>query len=537
MTNEPFEDRVVLVDDKDNAVGTEEKLKAHQLAELHRAFSIFIVNGEGKMLLQRRAKTKYHSGGLWTNACCSHPRPQEPLEAAVHRRLKEELGFDCKLNEFSHFIYKAVLDKGLTEHEYDHIFIGTYEGKVDFNPDEVCEIAWKTVDTIEDEIEKCPDDFTEWFKIAFEKYADYFKKTQSESVNINQFLEETAPKIDETIEKYIPRSFTKDAAMFKVNPPMYSYTLEPLNRAIADPIWDMLDRGGKRWRPALFLLICEALGQKGDFCLDFSIIPEVIHNGTLVIDDIEDSSEVRRGKPCTYKIYQLDIAVNAGNAMYYLPLLPLMANKTEISAEMQRDVYEVYVQEMINLSMGQAMDIAWHRGIANADALSEEDYLQMCAYKTGTLARMAAKMAAVLSGAEPKLVEKLGRFAESIGVAFQMQDDILDLTGEEFAKSKGCVGGDISEGKRSLLVIYTLNLANPADKKRLIEILDMHTSDQKLRNEAIALMQKYGAMEYVKQTAEKMVTESWSQAEKLLPTPEAKEKLKAFAEFLIKRNK
>ena len=160
---------------------------------------------------------------------------------------------------------------------------------------------------------------------------------------------------------------------------MYSYTFEPLNKAIADPIWDMLDRGGKRWRPAFFLLICEALGQKSDYCLDFSIIPEVIHNGTLVIDDIEDSSEIRRGKPCTHKIFQIDIAINAGNAMYYLPLLPLMAQREKLSPEMQRDIYEVYVQEMINLSMGQAMDIAWHRGIANADSIGRRRITCRCA--------------------------------------------------------------------------------------------------------------------------------------------------------------
>ncbi len=356
-------------------------------------------------------------------------------------------------------------------------------------------------------------------------------------MNIEKFLEEKAPLIDKAIEKYIPRKFSKDAVLFKVNPPMYSYNLEPLNKAVAEPIWDMLDRGGKRWRPALFLLICEALGKDSDYCLDFSIIPEVIHNGTLVIDDIEDSSEMRRGKPCTHRIFQMDIAVNAGNAMYYLPLLPLMAQKAELTPEMERDVYEVYVQEMINLSMGQAMDIAWHRGIANADKLGEEDYLQMCAYKTGTLARMAAKIAAVLAGANKPLVEKLGRFAESIGVAFQMQDDILDLTGVEFAKTKGGVGQDITEGKRSLMVIYTLKKANSADKKRLLEILNMHASDQALRDEAIVLMQKYNAVEHVKRTAERIVEESWSEAEKLLPTPQAKEKLKEFAEFLIKRNK
>lgn len=356
-------------------------------------------------------------------------------------------------------------------------------------------------------------------------------------MDIEKYLTETAPVIDKAVEKYIPRKFAKNSVLFKVTPPMYSYNLEPLNKAIADPIWDMLDRGGKRWRPALFLLICEALGKKDSYCIDFAVIPEVIHNGTLVIDDIEDSSEVRRAKPCTYKIYGIDISVNAGNAMYYLPLLPIMANRDKLSAEAQRDVYEIYVQEMINLSMGQAMDIAWHRGIANADALSEQDYLQMCAYKTGTLARMSAKIAAVLAGADSKLVEKLGRFAESIGVAFQMQDDILDLTGEEFAKSKGCVGGDISEGKRSLLVIYTLQKANAADKKRLLEILGMHTFEQSLRDEAIAIIKKYGAFEHVKALAEKMVVDSWTDVDKLLPTPEAKEKLKAFAEFLIKRKK
>jgi len=118
-----------------------------------------------------------------------------------------------------------------------------------------------------------------------------------------------------------------------------------------------------------------------------------------------------------------------------------------------------------------------------------------------------------------------------------MQDDILDLTGEEFAKSKGCVGGDISEGKRSLLVIYTLQKASVANKERLLEILAMHTFDQKLRNEAIAIIKNYGAFEHVKALAERMVLDSWTDVNKLLPTPQAKEKLKAFAEFLIRRNK
>ncbi|MEM2419875.1 MAG: polyprenyl synthetase family protein, partial [Candidatus Bathyarchaeia archaeon] len=294
-------------------------------------------------------------------------------------------------------------------------------------------------------------------------------------------------------------------------------------------------RGGKRWRPTLFLLICEAFGKNPEDYIDYAIIPEVVHNGTLMIDDIEDSSEYRRGKPCTYKIYGLDIAINAGNAMYYLPLLPLMENREKIGAEKLAKIYEIYVQEMINLSLGQAMDVAWHKGLANADQISEEDYLQMCAYKTGTLARMAAKIAAVLADADDELVEKLGLFAESIGVAFQIQDDVLDLTGEEFAEKKGGRGQDITEGKRTLMVIHTLKVANAEDRRRLIEILNMHTTDQKLRDEAIAIMQKYGSIDYAKNFAKRIVEESWRNVEKLLPPSDAKEKLNAFAKFLIER--
>ncbi len=355
-------------------------------------------------------------------------------------------------------------------------------------------------------------------------------------VDIENYLAEKAPLIDMAIEKYIPHKFTSKAVLFKVDRPKYCCNVETINKAIAEPIWDMLNRGGKRWRPSLFLLICEALGKTEDYCLDFAIIPEVVHNGTLVIDDLEDSSEVRRGKPCTYKIFGVDIAVNVGNAMYYLPLLPLMTQKDKLSAEKLRDIYEIYVQEMINLSIGQAMDIAWHRGLAGADGIAEDDYMQMCAYKTGTLARMAAKIAAVLCDGDRELVAKLGTFAESIGIAFQMQDDILDLTGAEFAKNKGGLGGDITEGKRSLLVIHALKTASSRDAKRLIEILNMHASDRRLRDEAISIIAKSGAVEYAKRKADSLVEESWSAVDKLLKPSLGKEKLKAFAEFLIERN-
>ena len=157
---------VILVDEQDNQIGTEEKIRAHEMAQLHRAFSIFIFNTSGEMLLQQRARSKYHSGGLWTNACCSHPRPGEDIEQAAHRRLEEEMGFDCVLKKVFHFIYKVELDHGLTEHEFDHVFVGKYIGPINPNPQEVENFKWISIDDLKSDIAHRPEHYTVWFKIA-----------------------------------------------------------------------------------------------------------------------------------------------------------------------------------------------------------------------------------------------------------------------------------------------------------------------------------------------------------------------------------
>ncbi|MCX8170552.1 MAG: polyprenyl synthetase family protein [Candidatus Bathyarchaeota archaeon] len=355
-------------------------------------------------------------------------------------------------------------------------------------------------------------------------------------LDIESFLEEKAKIINERIEKYLPRILSEESLIFRIIPPRYRLDFEALNKAVSEPLWDFLDRGGKRWRPALFLLVYEALGGSDlEDALDFAIIPEVIHNGTLIADDIEDSSDMRRGKPCTYKIFGLDIAINLSQAMYFLPMIVLSEKGGKISAEKARRLYQIYVHEMANLSLGQAIDIAWHRWLVQAENLTEEHYLQMCAYKTGTLARMAAKMAAVLAGSSEEVVEKIGFFAESIGVSFQIQDDILDIVGEEFAKGKGGLGMDITEGKITLMVLHALRKADRNDREELLRILSMHTRDEALRKKAIEIIKKYGAVEYAKQVASKMVEDSWKMIENLLPESEAKEKIKMLAEYLIQR--
>ncbi|MEA2097899.1 MAG: isopentenyl-diphosphate Delta-isomerase [Patescibacteria group bacterium] len=162
-------EEIILVDKNDKEIGTGEKMKVHQDGALHRAFSIFVFNSQNKMLLQKRAKTKYHCGGLWTNTCCSHPRAGELLEEAIHRRLQEEMGFDCELKEIGNFIYKAEFDNGLTEHEYDHIFTGKFDSTPNLNPEEADDYKWIDLNNLKKKIKKNPDDFTVWFKIALEK--------------------------------------------------------------------------------------------------------------------------------------------------------------------------------------------------------------------------------------------------------------------------------------------------------------------------------------------------------------------------------
>lgn len=358
------------------------------------------------------------------------------------------------------------------------------------------------------------------------------------AIDIEKFLKEQSGVIDKVIEKFIPRKFTKDNIEFVCGKPRYEYNIEAPQKAVAEPIWEFLDRGGKRWRPVLFLLIAEALGGDPKKFMDFVVIPEVVHNGTLMHDDIEDSSDERRGKPCTYKIFGVDVAINAGHEMYYLPLLPLIKNSGGLGAETLARIYGIYGQELLNLGMGQAMDIAWHKGIANADAVTEKQYLQMCAYKTGTLARMSAKIAAVLANADSNTIETLGKFAESIGVAFQIQDDVLNLTAtsgkNNFTDEQ--IGSDISEGKRTLMVIHTLQKADANDRKRLIEILNMHTKDKSLKTEAIEIIKKCGAVQYAVDFEKKMIRDVWEEVDKILKPGEAKEKLRAFADFLVERD-
>jgi isopentenyl-diphosphate delta-isomerase len=171
-----IEDKVILVDLNNNQVGLMPKLEAHEKGVLHRAFSVFVFNENGELMLQRRSLVKYHSPGLWTNTCCSHQREGESNIESGKRRLNEEMGFTTELTEKTSFIYKAEFDNGLIEHEFDHILVGYFDNSPKINTKEVDSWKWMSMESVQDDINESPENYTAWFKIIFKKYYKFISQ-------------------------------------------------------------------------------------------------------------------------------------------------------------------------------------------------------------------------------------------------------------------------------------------------------------------------------------------------------------------------
>jgi len=335
--------------------------------------------------------------------------------------------------------------------------------------------------------------------------------------------------IEKALKELLPEKITSAWVENTVGKARWTQDAHAMTHAISKPVWDFMSRGGKRWRPMLMCICCEAVGGSPEKIIPFTVIPELIHNGTLIADDIEDNSDLRRGKPVLHKAFGIDIALNAGNTIYFLPV-QLITNSS-LPDDIKRKAYEIINTQLLKCHLGQAIDIWWHQ--KTNDVPAEDQYLQVIANKSGSLACMAGQLGALLGGGTDRQIGLLGRFAETTGVVFQIQDDILNISQNQSIGKE--LGDDIKEGKRTLLVIHTLHQAPAEERERLIEILNMHTSDEKLLREAIDLITKHGSIEYCKKIATQLAEQSWKEIESALPESEAKKQLKELAELLIHR--
>lgn len=332
-------------------------------------------------------------------------------------------------------------------------------------------------------------------------------------------------KIDGAIERFFPKKTSKEwlRKNLGINGECDIYAL---NKSFNIPVWDFLGRGGKRWRPVLMLLCCEAVGGDAKKAIEFAPIPELIHNASLILDDIEDNSSLRRGKPALHIVYGLDTAANVGSGLCHMPYL--VVRNSGLNEKMKADLYALIAEETVKIHLGQALDIFWHK---NSIIPKKGEYLQMAALKSGTLPRLAAKLGAKLGRGSESQVAALGDFAESLGVAFQIHDDILGISGERLGKD---FGEDIREGKKSLPVLHTLSVADKNDKNRLMEIVSFQKKEKNDIKEAIAIIEKYESADYSKKFAEKLINSAWEKTEKTLPGSKAREKLKMLADSLTK---
>ena len=335
-----------------------------------------------------------------------------------------------------------------------------------------------------------------------------------------------AKKIDRAIERFFPKRAGKEwlRKNLGINGECDIFAL---NKSFNAPVWDFLGRGGKRWRPVLMLLCCEAVGGDARKAIEFAPIPELLHNASLILDDIEDNSSLRRGKPALHVAYGLDTAANVGSGLCHLPYL--VVRNSGLNEKMKADLYALIAEETVKIHLGQALDIFWHK---NSRIPKEGEYLQMAALKSGTLPRLAAKLGAKLGGGSEKQASALGNFAESLGVAFQIHDDVLGISGKTLGKD---FGEDINEGKKSLPILHTLAVADKKDKTCLLDIISPQKKDTKHIKEAIAIIKKYESADYSKNLAENLINTAWKKTEKALPGSKAREKLKMLADFLIKR--
>ncbi len=338
---------------------------------------------------------------------------------------------------------------------------------------------------------------------------------------------------ENSIKKIFPSKWTKANISFFTNTPKFEIDSVSLDRNLNIPVRDFVLRGGKRIRPVLFLTCLELFGLDYTKYFDFAAIIELLHNGTLVLDDIEDNGILRRGLPTCHIKFGLDTATNVGVSLHLLPLIVLLKKKKQLDSKKELKIWQFITEELTNVSFGQALDIYWHKN-KSQDEISVNKYLEMVRLKTGSLMRLSIRLACVLADKDERTTSIFTEFAQNLGIAFQIIDDSLDIIppDDKFGKS---YGNDITEGKLSLPVIFTLKKVNKNKKDQLVKILSKHTRDRRLLKKAIAIVKESGSVKKSIKFANKLVDDAWCKLKDEWGVNNL-DKLQELTFFVIKRN-
>jgi geranylgeranyl diphosphate synthase type I len=514
---------VILVDDEDRVIGAESKLEAHRGGgKLHRAFSVLLYDMEGRLLLQRRALNKITFPGIWANSCCSHPlytADEMELDGdlgvirAAIRKLEQELGIPTSqvpissFESVGRFQYLARMNDDWAEWELDHVIVIQSEVDLNINANEVHEIAWVGKDEFADwcaATRHRGEKFAPWFGGICELFIDKcWPNSNSRGVYdscIHQLGDLSPDQASSKMESSVSGGIL--AALGQHRTEVEARIVEALNQddesVLNQAMMHLIESGGKRLRATIPVIVAEAVGSFNPGLYDVGAAIEIIHNFTLVHDDIMDEDDVRRGRPAVHIAYDRATAINAGDAM--------LAVGFEVLAK-SHDIEHSYLQDLVltissmvrRVAEGQQRDIGFE---SRDDEVSEGEYLEMIEGKTAVMFETCGRVGALLSGATPEIVEIMTNWGLAVGMCFQLMDDLIDVCSDSATLGKPS-GSDLAQGKRTLMVIHALSQEDQPTKQAILAVLGKgEEASIESIGAAIAALDELGSIAHARALAE-----------------------------------
>ncbi len=528
---EMMKEMCMAVDENDRVIDSVSKIDCHRGKGIrHRAFSVLIFDSEDRLLMQQRSSEKITFPGIWANSCCSHPLDIEnengdPVEGVIHaskRKMLQELGIPLEVSsnwEFNHigrFEYSCRWDDDWIEHEIDHVLIVRASPSLSINRNEIKDTKWlnhqEIIQMLEGENEWKDAIVAPWFRMIWKHFIEphypnmdaLLSSSSDKIVNCGRLsinkksdsmaLKSALSKHKEIVEKEIMKSMNK-------------IRQERLHGAMTH----LFSGGGKRYRAILPRLVGEAIGNAhdGHYTLGSSI--EIIHNFTLVHDDIMDQDPIRRGLNAVHVEYDDATAINAGDAMLAVGF-EILADSEDISPENLKFLVQSIGEMVRRVAEGQQEDFDFEK----RDYVSEEEYIAMIAGKTSAMFETCAETGAKLAGADSKTVEEMADWGLKLGLCFQLMDDLIDITGDTETLGKPA-GSDVVQGKKTLIAIHALDSGN--DLPTFSKVYGQgECSDEDLER-AVEELRNNGSIEYAMDRAMRYHSEAHKILDGLVPSP------------------
>jgi len=511
---------VLQVDENDVVVGPMSKADSHfQSGSLHRAFSVLLFNSEGRLLLQQRAHDKITFPSVWANSCCSHPLASEDemdetnargVKIAAIRKLEQELGISpdsVDINDF-HFItkmrYSARMNADWIEREIDHILMIQADVDLNPNPNEVAAIKWVNAEELDAMLIDVESDeiIAPWFRCIAARLMNEEWWEAIGNQTACEALQDGLIHDMGDVTHMLPNAEGADllTSINEVKPFIEQRIIESLTASrherLANAMMHLIHGGGKRMRATLPWLVGRAVGDTHSGLLDIGAAIETIHNFTLVHDDIMDDDEIRRGRNAVHIEYDMPTAINAGDAM-----LAIAFERLVMSANIELQDIPSLVNRIAwmvrRVSEGQQLDIEFE----TRDRVSEEEYLEMIEGKTAVMFLICAELGARVAGADEEVVQCLAEWGLSVGLCFQLMDDLIDVLSDSATLGKP-TGSDVAQGKQTLMVIHALSQPDSDTKSRLLSVLGTcEDATESMIQDGIAALDELGSIAYARAKA------------------------------------